>query len=821
VLRGSAQNDALVRDYKSLGAPVVFVCSGEMLEWWKQGADSATLLKIIPASQIHAFFDTHRTEFAPEAVYRAKNWGRFRQEYQLSFVDFGLMPLIEEEVGQALGRLIESNVGELKQELGWSTISDQQGHWLLSSIFWLISAKILRDKGVPNFKTVDLSNIQDVFARLGRHYGARPISTTPAPRRHALEAISTAIDRHSSLALTTTEALAYVYENTLISKETRSSLGTHSTPSFLVDFIVSSLAEWLAEIPVDARNVFEPTCGHAAFLVSAMRLLIELLPPEMATPTVRGPYLRKRLHGADIDPFALELARLSLTLTDIPNPNGWDLRVEDVFVGNRLVENIQKCTIVLANPPFETFSEKEKRFYHQKGHQLEYGNKAIEVLSQSLRALPKDGVLGMVLPQTVLHNKSARELRRSLGTEFELRDISLFPDKIFSFSDAESAVIVARHRRSDGKNTVFYRHVRERDLDAFRSGLHQSPSRTIPQSIFANGPAFLFRQPGLGDLWEGLAALPVLSDYAKIGQGLFFKGKDLPRGAVTHCLSKRAGFVRGFVNFDREIQLHELPTKYWLNLADEVVDRTVSGAQVGIAQVLLNYAPVSRGPWRLKALVDTEGHPVTSRFITVRPISSDVSVESLWAILNSPIANAFAFTHLGKRDNLVGVMRRIPMPSRVNFQGLTGLAKEYLKAASSKADVEELRPLLQALDAAVLQLYSLSPQLEAALLLTFNGPKRPGIPFHQCTYLPDQLSGQLSFAEFVAFEKDWEATNRERGDLIDKKIAGTMASHEVARFELLQLYADYHLKHVAPRPIDLLEELEARLATRMMEKTKA
>ena len=28
---------------------------------------------------------------------------------------------------------------------------------------------------------------------------------------------------------------------------------------------------------------------------------------------------------------ALELARLSLTLTDIPNPDGWDLRVEDMF----------------------------------------------------------------------------------------------------------------------------------------------------------------------------------------------------------------------------------------------------------------------------------------------------------------------------------------------------------------------------------------------------------------------------------------------------------------------------------------------------------
>ena len=66
----------------------------------------------------------------------------------------------------------------------------------------------------------------------------------------------------------------------------------------------------------------------AVFLVSAMRLLTELLPDDKAIPSRRGPYLRSRLHGTDIDPFALELARLSLTLTDIPNPNGWDLRLK-------------------------------------------------------------------------------------------------------------------------------------------------------------------------------------------------------------------------------------------------------------------------------------------------------------------------------------------------------------------------------------------------------------------------------------------------------------------------------------------------------------
>jgi len=66
---------------------------------------------------------------------------------------------------------------------------------------------------------------------------------------------------------------ANVYENTLISKEMRSHLGIHSTPSDLVDYIVWRLAPWIEELALEDRHIFEPPYGHAAFPVSAMRLL--------------------------------------------------------------------------------------------------------------------------------------------------------------------------------------------------------------------------------------------------------------------------------------------------------------------------------------------------------------------------------------------------------------------------------------------------------------------------------------------------------------------------------------------------------------------
>src|SRR6185437_14684373 len=104
------------------------------------------------------------------------------------------------------------------------------------------------------------------------------------------------------------------------------------------------------------------------------------------------------------------------------------------------------------------------------------------------------------------------------------------------------------------------------------------------------------------------------------------------------------------------------------------------GTDVGIPQVLLNYHPVSRGPWRLKALIDEHGHAVTSNFLVVRPRDDLWSLEAIWGLCNSPLANAYAYATLGKRDILTGTMRRMPVPDvkAVDIQPLTKAVRHYL-----------------------------------------------------------------------------------------------------------------------------------------------
>jgi len=805
-LNASSEPRQAVEACRPIGAPMVFVCAENGLQWWKQGSSSAEWLETIPSANIESFFQSNQDKFSPDVVYRAKTLGRVRSEHQLDFIDAGLMPLIEEEVGVALSRLISRNVTGLKKRLGWSDVTADQGQWLLQTIFWLVSGKILRDKEVPGFESLNLNDVDDVFQRVGTHYGTKPFAAGSTKKLDALQESARIIERFSSLSLTTSESLAHVYENTLISKATRSQLGTHSTPSYLVDYVLGHLADWIEEIPENDRSVFEPACGHAAFLVSAMRMLTQLLPAEKAIPSRRGPYLRSRLHGTDIDAFALELARLSLTLTDIPNPDGWDLRAEDMFVGDRLSEQTKGNTILLANPPFANFTDEDVAKYSKADSDIVIKNKAAEMLRRTLPELKLGGVFGLVLPQSILHGAFAEDVRRFILENFELREVSLFPDKVFSFSDAESAVLIGRriHERSKRSNFVRFRRIREHEMPAFKANYSAPSSALIKQSEFNVAGRHDLRVPDLLGVWQQLRSNPTLDSVATIGSGLTYRGRSLPAASETFSNDKFSGAKQGFVRFAPKIQLHELPRLCWMNLNSDVLSRQASGTTIGLQQILANHARVSRGPWRLKALVDAKGHPATSRFIILRP--KGIPLEALWALLNSAVANAFLYCHSGTLDIGCGDLSRLPMPAGSSYDEISTAAQDYLTAV--KTGDERLELLWARVDAAVLRNYSLPLKAEQMLLSLFTGWERPGVPFVQSRFLPECLEGQLHYADFVDYEADWSAANRRRGMLIDKDIAGKLTESEREELDGLQAYADYHLEQVAPRPTDVLEKLE-------------
>jgi SAM-dependent methyltransferase len=137
------------------------------------------------------------------------------------------------------------------------------------------------------------------------------------------------------------EFLGQVYEQFLGKKnpQVRKAGGVYYTPTFIVDFVVKNTVEMLraGRSPKEAgqATILDAACGGGAFLLGAYQFLLDRLrdryiedgPRKQAQELVRGRdgawYLtsgeKKRIllqyiFGVDIDPQAVEVARLSLLL---------------------------------------------------------------------------------------------------------------------------------------------------------------------------------------------------------------------------------------------------------------------------------------------------------------------------------------------------------------------------------------------------------------------------------------------------------------------------------------------------------------------------
>ena len=156
--------------------------SSRLLSSLVAGAARPVFRHRLTEQQLPQFFDSHRQELSPEAIYRAKVWGRLDREYQLDFVDAGLIPVVEEEAGQRLTDLIEPRSGKRRNSFGWDEISASDGQWLLKAVFWLLAGKILHDKAVPGFIRLNLTDVDKVYEVAGAALQQR-ISSTAACRR--------------------------------------------------------------------------------------------------------------------------------------------------------------------------------------------------------------------------------------------------------------------------------------------------------------------------------------------------------------------------------------------------------------------------------------------------------------------------------------------------------------------------------------------------------------------------------------------------------------------------------------------------------------
>jgi hypothetical protein len=341
---------------------------------------------------------------------------------------------------------------------------------------------------------------------------------------------------------------------------------------------------------------------------------------------------------------------------------------------------------------------------------------------------------------------------------------------VFASARHISCLILGRKVRENDvitkRNNVRYVRIHNDNLDDFKN-TYKAETKIINQAVGKKTSVYDFRLSILlSDVWEYCRDLARLGDIAVVGRGLEYKNVA---NSTSRC--KFEGAVQGFVKFSKtlkdksgnwkkqDIKLTELPDLYWMDLSENAIKNPRYGKSLGGSQILANYARTSHTPWRIKALIDSEGFPATNSFLVIRPRDTEWSLETLWALLNSPYANAFAYCHCMERHNLESIIRNIPLPecSSSDLQNLERFVQNYFALYQENEDIlksepnqEETKKRMLAIDAEIMRLYDLPPKLEKNLLDLFNGYKRKGIDFKFERYFPKDFESWIPLHEYLS-----------------------------------------------------------------------
>jgi hypothetical protein len=117
VVEANGDSRAAAAKVHPLGAPTVFACHHEGVDWWKQGPDGPTDEKRIAWETLGSTIEQYKADLRPDRIYAAKLRKPDAGAQQLWFFDVGLMPAVERRRGEALCRLVESVVRDLRNSL--------------------------------------------------------------------------------------------------------------------------------------------------------------------------------------------------------------------------------------------------------------------------------------------------------------------------------------------------------------------------------------------------------------------------------------------------------------------------------------------------------------------------------------------------------------------------------------------------------------------------------------------------------------------------------------------------------------------------------
>ena len=685
----------------------------------------------VPYDGLSQFFQEHEGDFRPDALTAAKTKG-----HQTSFFDLDrtLLQFAYETTQDILVNRFETAVSVAKDSLG-ATTEPLPGD-LTKVVLQILTAAVLDDKHLLGDERSSTAEdlMQRSASRYGRYFDVHSLSRIG--HSVAQDTFET-LRRNVTFRSFTNEMLGYFYENALVDQKLRKELGIHYTPRSIAHRILSRMP--IEDIPPSDRVVFDGSCGSGNFLLAAYERLAELLPSAWDRNQKHN-HLVKRVHGVDVDPFAAQVAGLSLFFMDLLAGDSWDVKAAD-FMTSAPASLTRPPTIVVGNPPFEELrsSEGQRR------------QRATLFLNKYLDVLEPGGLIGMVLPETFLENSSCRDARRRFLEECELLELWHLPEGIFPTSSAATAIVIARKLTSIRNNQGAPVRVERvgglsREKTRFLNGDRPRFSYVVPSTEpwTRATDVYISSSPLDKPVWDAVRSAKRLGDIAYVRNGII-PGKN-QRSDHIETASRGPEWKR-WISGSSEFEPYALKPKqiryvrYPGNLHRPRTDLE-SVFESPKSKVLVNSGRAPGNPWRIYAAIDDVGCFPSQGIHCVIPKDSSVSLEEITAFLNSSVASAWVDSRNRRRWIGEDTLRDMPFPAFTNLMretvkdrvteiaALKGRALQ--RRSKQRSEIDVIRKLVRSIDELVCEALEVSAEGCDMLNRLFSGYRRPGLEWNSC-----------------------------------------------------------------------------------------
>ena len=333
---------------------------------------------------------------------------------------------------------------------------------------------------------------------------------------------------------------------------------------------------WLLQI-----TILDPACGSGAFLNAALQFLMaeHKLIDEMEAKVagsaivfqdVENSILEHNLYGVDINEESVEIAQLALWLRTAKPHRKLNSLNENIKCGNSLIsdpaiagekafnwqEQFPKVfekggfDVVIGNPPYvfarEKVSEEDKAYYSQVYESAKYQvNTYIIFMEQSLLLAKKDGIIGLIVPNSWLMTYSGEALRKIFIERASVDKIVNLYGKSFEDANVETVISIMKKSVADTNHTIEILKTDEKSSSF--DFLHYKK-----QNVFSHNPGyeFLVFQDDLSEsltekLREGCRDLDEVA-CVKAGLQAYEKGKGIPKQSAEDVKSRPYDYTYQF-----------------------------------------------------------------------------------------------------------------------------------------------------------------------------------------------------------------------------------------------------------------------------------